>query len=617
MLQKRFLVIFLIVFLITLGCVWAEDNTTQALEKKSPEVKSFDDIQNAINQVSENDTVELEGTYTGQGKEITIDKPVTITSKNGATLDANEKSGIFSISNVTVCLNNLNFINSKSESAISTHGKLTVENCNFTKNGGFHSDASYIPYDYEYIPYTPCAGAIRSYDDIMIDNCRFDKNYVTFESYDHEYFEYYYSTDRIAIDTTGSITVNNSRFKDDVTVEGKATILNSQFISSQLTCPSNTTIKNSVFTKAKEGRPALYLLSNASIIGCNFTKNKGTALYGSLYLKDLNEITIDGCNFIDNNPKDDNNKTDATIICGNGNFFIYNSNFENNNRLMEIYDGNLTVINSSFSKNSGHIGGAINGCNSTLINSTFTDNSALIAGAIASDILLLENCSFKENIEGAVSIKTKANVNGIEYNGPICLDNSLNIVKLIETSVKKMIKTTTHKSEKSIVLTYAYISTKNPLKKYKTNIKIVENGDVYYRSARTNSKGELIYDVSELDVGKHELTFNYEDPYLDPITVNVSITKAKTIVKAPKVTNQYKKSKYFKISVINKASKKPVKYTYVKLKIGKKTVKVETNKKGIAKFNTKNLKVGKYKVKIASADSNYKIAGKSKITIER
>ena len=82
------------------------------------------------------------------------------------------------------------------------------------------------------------------------------------------------------------------------------------------------------------------------------------------------------------------------------------------------------------------------------------------------------------------------------------------------------------------------------------------------------------------------------------------------------MTNKYKKSKYFKVTVKNKATKKVVKNTYVKIKIDKKTYKIKTNSKGIAKFNTKKLKIGKHKVTITSANVNYQMSAKSTITIK-
>ncbi|WP_407394160.1 DUF3344 domain-containing protein [Methanobrevibacter sp.] len=101
----------------------------------------------------------------------------------------------------------------------------------------------------------------------------------------------------------------------------------------------------------------------------------------------------------------------------------------------------------------------------------------------------------------------------------------------------------------------------------------------------------------------------------------VAPAKIKTVVKAPKVTNKFKKSKYFKLKVLKKSNKKPVKKIKVKVRVytGKKykTYTVKTNKKGIAKLNTKKLKVGKHKVKIYSGDSRYKISAKSVIKIKK
>ena len=118
-------------------------------------------------------------------------------------------------------------------------------------------------------------------------------------------------------------------------------------------------------------------------------------------------------------------------------------------------------------------------------------------------------------------------------------------------------------------------------------------------------------------MGTYKIIFNNDDNDVDPITTTVKITKAKTIIKAPKVTAKHKKSKYFKVTVKNKATKKAVKNTYVKIKIDKKTYKIKTTSKGIAKINTKKLKIGKHKVVISSGNSNYIMSAKSTITIKK
>jgi hypothetical protein len=102
---------------------------------------------------------------------------------------------------------------------------------------------------------------------------------------------------------------------------------------------------------------------------------------------------------------------------------------------------------------------------------------------------------------------------------------------------------------------------------------------------------------------------------------SIKINKASTTVKAPKVTGKFKKSKYFKVTIKNKETKKLLSNVKVKIKVftGKKykTYSVKTNKKGIAKINTKKLKIGNHKVIISSGNKNYSISGKSLIKIKK
>jgi hypothetical protein len=130
-----------------------------------------------------------------------------------------------------------------------------------------------------------------------------------------------------------------------------------------------------------------------------------------------------------------------------------------------------------------------------------------------------------------------------------------------------------------------------------------------------NGKGSI--DLTYLDAGTYTILVYVNSNKYDqtPVRLTLKIEKAKATVKASKLTAKFKKSKYFKMTV--KANKKPVKKVVLKVKIGKKTYNVKTDKKGVAKFNTKKLKVGTHKVVITSGDKNYKISAKSKITIKR
>ena len=88
----------------------------------------------------------------------------------------------------------------------------------------------------------------------------------------------------------------------------------------------------------------------------------------------------------------------------------------------------------------------------------------------------------------------------------------------------------------------------------------------------------------------------------------------RTDVDADSVVVSYKKKGYFKVKVENDDTDRPVKNLKLKIKVftksKSKTYTIKTNSKGIAKFNTKNLKVGVHKVIITSTDSKYKMLWK-------
>lgn len=159
------------------------------------------------------------------------------------------------------------------------------------------------------------------------------------------------------------------------------------------------------------------------------------------------------------------------------------------------------------------------------------------------------------------------------------------------------------------------------LKGLKYAFKVFTNGKskIYY--AYTNSKGLATFKLPKtLTAGTHKIEIILLNTNIKK-TITVTIAKAKTTVKAPQVTNKYKKSKFFKVTVKNKATHKAVSNIKVKLKVYTdkkyKEYTVKTNSKGIAQINTNALKLGKHKVVISSGDNNYQISGKSVITIKK
>lgn len=98
------------------------------------------------------------------------------------------------------------------------------------------------------------------------------------------------------------------------------------------------------------------------------------------------------------------------------------------------------------------------------------------------------------------------------------------------------------------------------------------------------------------------------------------VKKIATKTEADIVAFKYKSNNYFKVEVEDRYDDDiPIKNVKVKLKIytgsKSKTYIVKTNSRGIAKFNTKDLKPGSHKVVITSADERYKISKVSKIII--
>ncbi|WP_406537563.1 DUF3344 domain-containing protein [Methanobrevibacter sp.] len=168
------------------------------------------------------------------------------------------------------------------------------------------------------------------------------------------------------------------------------------------------------------------------------------------------------------------------------------------------------------------------------------------------------------------------------------------------------------------------VANKNPVCGLKLTLKVFTGKSYKTYYATTNAKGIASFKASTLSIGTHkvEITSSGDARYgVAKTASNIKIAKAKTTVKAPKVTFKVKKSKYFKVTVKNKATKKAVKSINVKVKVytGKKykTYIIKTNKNGVAQLNTKKLKVGKHKVVISSGNAKYTISAKSTITIKR
>jgi len=191
----------------------------------------------------------------------------------------------------------------------------------------------------------------------------------------------------------------------------------------------------------------------------------------------------------------------------------------------------------------------------------------------------------------------------------------------LDTTVAPKALSTTYDSGKLFTVTVKD-EYGNAVDGLKLNLKVF-TGKTSKTYSVTTKKGVASFALaSKLAIGTHkvEITSASKDYAVKKTASSIKVAKAKTTVTAPKVTAKVKKSKFFKLTVKNKSTKKAVKNIKVKIKvyIGKKykTFTAKTDSKGVAKINTKSLKVGKHKVVIYSGNSKYAISKTSSIVIK-
>ena len=106
--------------------------------------------------------------------------------------------------------------------------------------------------------------------------------------------------------------------------------------------------------------------------------------------------------------------------------------------------------------------------------------------------------------------------------------------------------------------------------------------------------------LKKLKLGEHYIDVDYvgDDGYNSSDYAFVGVLPANRFVGAKSIKILYTSKKYYKVKVYNKYGKL-AKGAIIKFKIGKKTFKVKTNKKGIAKIRFSSIAPGKYKLRIS------------------
>jgi len=230
--MKKILIISLLLFIISIGCVSASDVDSANIEPIGGDINTnftgnFESLQSLIDDASEGSTINLNNNYTGSG-EITIDKALTING-NYNYINALGESTIFKISaDDAVVLNNILFFNGYSEEnggAINALGPLKLNNCYFENNVAENG------------------GAVYSSDVITISNCEFNSN---------------------SAGRGGAVYLSERGFINNV-----------------------AEIKNTIFVnnKASNYGGALYALRNLTITNTDFKDNKVNGSGGAIYTR--------------------------------------------------------------------------------------------------------------------------------------------------------------------------------------------------------------------------------------------------------------------------------------------------------------------------------------------
>ena len=491
---------------------------------------------------------------------------------------------------------------------ISAHTTCFINYCTFSDCNEGISNANL-----NFCTFTNCILGIRNFDN------SFSINYSTFTNCSGSAIYNYNCTNSTInyctfINCNGSMGVINNDFSDNVAVK-YCTFINCQ---ANVDRPgwdgekcggaihniysNNNDIYSCNFTNcsADDCGGAIYCVGESySIKSCIFTNCKSNNDGGAIF-NEFNYCVVDSCTFTDCQAKNEGGAIKCDVERG-----------------VTIKYSNLTNCNARY-------GGAIlcyglNGC--TINSCNFKHCQATKHGG-AIYVIAKKFSSIKNKFIGNTAEKypnvynntpsTKLTIkNSIkEYNtqpSKLTSMSQLNPVTCVFTNNDKIsvgccdLEYEIYKGKKLLFSTFLCI------KNGKVSLQPwVIDSDVY---------------LPALGVGKYDVVVRtsggsfYQAPAK---TATLSII-GKTTLKAPKVTNKYKKSQYFKATI--KLKGKAVKKVKINLKIytGKKykNYAITTDNNGIAKFNTKSLSIGKHKVVITSKNSCYVIKGNSQITIKR
>ena len=371
---------------------------------------------------------------------------------------------------------------------------------------------------------------------------------------------------------------------------------------------NNCNITDCTFTnnQARYGGAVKVEGTNNGIYHCQFNGNSfrssNSSVGGAVYSACENMI-IDYCNFTGNYVRDFGG---AIFVSGKKNT-ISHSNFRENyitesnssagGAIFSNAEG-LTINYCNFTRNhASDFGGAIIlGENNFVMHSYFEGNLADKGNHIYSDYVstVIEN-------EFVINFNETSN-NAVCGDKLITSNNNFTFIR-IDSSIYFI----------STGIIFEYGTTSDPIrisveggKIEAKNIKVLNHPEA--KIAFSNN----ILSVSNLAVGKYTLRVtttpdeNHFETYAD---LGITVKKATAVIKAEKTTVAYKKGYSWTIKLVNSKTGKAIANMELTLKVftGKKykVVKVKTNSKGEAKYQTRKLSIGSHKAIVTGSDKRY------------
>ncbi|MBO5152313.1 MAG: hypothetical protein J6B73_09175 [Methanobrevibacter sp.] len=446
--MKKILII-LMIFILSLTCVSASDDVNETLEISDvnddviADAGTFSALQNKINNAPSGSTISLDNDYTYNydfDDFLYIEKTLTING-NGHTIHG---LGQTKINFQTLTVNNLNFDN-----CMMWGNTLRMTDCNvydcLDSSYGELSETGFAEADYMYL--TNCkftnnkgytAGAVKSNNLLVADNCEFKNNYgddgagaITFWNSEGNsritncIFENNYGDNGGAIDGNGYISscifINNNADSNGgaIRLKSESTVENCRFINNTADKSGALYVESDIYHINN-----CEFISNTAIDGnggaakgtgiftnCNFENNKAKYFGGALD----EPMQVIACNFTNNfvNFGIDESEACGGAICGiNEN--IWGEEDDEGERELIAIEYKTQISNSRFAENEARYGGAIYQ-GGLISNCEFIDNTACKDGNAICRSKTIQNSIFKSSknednfITGTVDMILKNN----------------------------------------------------------------------------------------------------------------------------------------------------------------------------------------------------------------